>query len=377
MPALSTANCQPSTARRFALALGVAAAVILSAPFAQQAFTAASAAWPRQFRALGISATAGPAAVALVAALVRIREFRALRYMALALGFTIGAGYILINGLGFGESFHFVEYGLLALLFYRAWRPRGPEGEADASLVLLPLLSGAVAGVLDEWFQWFLPFRVGEARDVGLNTVALGCGLLVAIAVGPPTRVTLALRPRSLRRVGGLAGAVVVAFALFFQSVHLGYDIADGEIGVFRSRYSAAGLDAAARARAETWRDRPPVVVRRVSREDQYLSEGIWHVQRRNDAWAAGDAFGAWRENLILEEYYAPVLDAPSYSSTSGHRWPPEQRADAAARAAADHRAYVSTAYPTPSYAWPRTIYWGAHAMLLAAIAALCWRYGS
>ena len=40
----------------------------------------------------------------------------------------------------------------------------------------------------------------------------------------------------------------------------------------------------------------------------------------------------AWSENLILEKYYAPVLDTPSYISRTGHRWPPEQRADAEQR---------------------------------------------
>ena len=41
----------------------------------------------------------------------------------------------------------------------------------------------------------------------------------------------------------------------------------------------------------------------------------------------------AWRENLILERYFAPVLDTPTYASPHGNRWPPEQRADLANRA--------------------------------------------
>ncbi len=44
----------------------------------------------------------------------------------------------------------------------------------------------------------------------------------------------------------------------------------------------------------------------------------------------------AWHENLILERFFAPVLDRPTYVSLNGNRWPPEQRADAAARGAAD-----------------------------------------
>jgi len=230
---------------------------------------------------------------------------------------------------------------------------------------------------LDEWFQWFVPIRAGEARDVGLNTVAIGCGLLFAIAIEPPVRFRLALRRESVPRVGAWAAALVVIFGLFFQSVHLGYDVSDEEGGSFRSHSTAAGLRAESRERAEQWRTRPPIVLRRLSHEDHYLTEGLFHVQHRNEAWAAGDAFSAWRENRILETFYAPVLDTPSYAGASGHRWAPEQRADAEARAAGDHRPYVSAAYPFPLYAWPKAVYWAAHLVLLAAIVVLCRRSSS
>ncbi len=53
------------------------------------------------------------------------------------------------------------------------------------------------------------------------------------------------------------------------------------------------------------------------------------------------DFAAAWSENRILEKYYAPVLDTPSYISKTGLRWPAEQRADAEQR-------YKSTAAPLP-----------------------------
>ena len=330
------------------------------------------AAWPREFRAIAIGATAVPAIAVLLFALLRIRERRASRYLALALGVAIGGGYIFITGLSYGESFHFVEYGLLAMLFYRAWRPID-----DGSILLLPVLAGALVGTLDEWFQWFVPIRAGEARDVGLNTIAIACGLLVALAVDPPARLRLALRRESVTRVGAWASALVVVFTLFFQSVHLGYNIRDDEAGTFRSRYAAPDLAPVGRARAEQWRDRPPLVQRRLSREDQYLTEGLWHVQRRNLLWGAGDAFGAWHENRILEKFYAPVLDTSSYASAEGHRWPEVQRTDAESRAAEDLRPYVSDAQPFPVYAWPKPLFWAAHALLLAMISVLCRRHSS
>jgi predicted amidohydrolase YtcJ len=334
--------------RRFAVAVIVALAVILSAPFAQQLFTEVGNRWPQQFRAIGIAATAVPLAAALLVALVRIRERRAARYTALALSLAVTGSYILLTGLSFGESFHFVEYGLVAFFFYRAWRPL-----RDGSMFLLPLLAGVIVGSVDEWFQWFIPIRAGEARDVALNTIAIGCGVLFALAVDPPPRPTLALRRESFRRVGLGAIAALVVFGLFFQTVHVGYEIGDGEGHSFRSRFSAADLEAAGYERAARWRAQPPVTQRRVSREDQYLSEGLWHVRRRNRDWSEGDARGAWHENRILEQFFAPVLDTPTYASASGHRWPPEQRADAAARAAADLTPYESAAHPFPIHVWP------------------------
>ena len=334
--------------RRFAVAMAAAGAVILSAPFIQQAFTVASTAWGPQFRLLGIAATALPVGIALLVAAVRIHDRRPARYLALASSLAIGATYVLIDRLSFAEAFHFVEYGLLVWLFYRALRTRD-----DGSLLLLPLLAGVLIGTLDEWFQWFIPIRVGEARDVVLNGVASGCGLLFAIAIDPPTGLSVALRRESAARVRMWGGAALALFGLFFLTVHVGHDVHDAEVGTFRTRYTAAELVALARDRAERWRARPPLVQRRLSREDQYLTEGLWHVQRRNQAWSAGAVGDAWRENQILEKFYAPILEAPTYANRQGHRWSDEQRTDAAQRPGVDRAPSVSDAYPYPMYVWP------------------------
>jgi hypothetical protein len=50
--------------------------------------------------------------------------------------------------------------------------------------------------------------------------------------------------------------------------LHLGHDIADEEIGVFKSRYSKDRLGAMDAEKLEEWRTRRlPMVLRRVSRE--------------------------------------------------------------------------------------------------------------
>lgn len=334
--------------RRLVGAWLFAAAVILSAPFTQQLFAYVSGRWPDQSRALGLAATVVPAAIVCVLALRRIRERRLPRYTLGAAALALGAAYAWWMQLTFTEAFHFVQYGVLAVLYYRA-RIAGD----DWSIVALPLLAGAIAGSLDEWFQWFIPIRAGEARDVLINLVAALCGLLVGIAARPPARMRVALDRRSRALVLTHAAAALAVFTAFFYAVHVGHEVRDPEIGVFRSRYTAEQLAAASRERAVRWRDEPPVAQRRIGREDHYLTEALWRVSRRNTAWSAGDAAAAWRENRILETFYAPVLETPTYADPAGHRWPAAQRAEAAARAGEALRPQASEAYAYPLYLWP------------------------
>ena len=300
------------------------------------------------FRAAGLAATALPVGAALLVAAVRICDRRAARYIALASSVAIGTAYTLIDALSFAETFHFVEYGLLAWLVYRAVPTRD-----DGSLILLPLLAGVLVGTLDEWFQWFIPIRAGEVRDIFLDGIASGCGLLFAIAIDPPAGPVGALRRGPAVRLGRCGGAALVLLGLFVLTVHVGHDVRDPEIGTFRSRYTGAELAALARDRATRWRARPPLVLRRLAREDQYLTEGLWHVLRRNQAWSAGDVSDAWRENRILERFYVPVLEVPTYADPLGHRWSVAQRAEAAEWPGVDRAPSESDAYPYLLYVWP------------------------
>jgi hypothetical protein len=226
------------------------------------------------------------------------------------------------------------------------------------SVLVLPVLAGLLVGTLDEWFQWFIPSRVGEIRDVILDSAAVACGWLFSIGLDPPAHFTLAMRRGSAIRIGGMLAVAILVFGAFLETVHVGYDAGDPRIGVFRSRYTTVELESAARERAARWRDRPFMAGGRVSREDQYLSEALWHVRRRNQAASAGDVFTAWRENRILETFYTPVLEIPTYLGRPGFRWPVEQRVDVERRAQDDGRPYVSDAEPYRIYVWPKSRFW-------------------
>jgi lipopolysaccharide/colanic/teichoic acid biosynthesis glycosyltransferase/VanZ family protein len=78
----------------------------------------------------------------------------------------------------FRKGLHFVEYGLLAFLLYRAFRAvRGPEWSPK------PLyLAGAAAvayGFLDEFLQSFVPSRTGSAFDWAVDIL----GIVTVLAV--------------------------------------------------------------------------------------------------------------------------------------------------------------------------------------------------
>jgi hypothetical protein len=254
---------------------------------------------------------------------------------------------------------HFVEYGVIAYLFYRVWNHAG-----DLSIVVLPLLASFMVGTLDEGLQWFIPVRVGEAHDVFLNLASISCGLMFALALRPPGSFTMRTSRESARRIGLLAAVACLVFAAFVSQVHLGYAIDEPGIGRFHSHYTAAQLAALQSDRAERWKTAPPMTLRRLSQEDQYLDEGVWHVRRRN----VTEPAEAWRENLILERYFAPVLDTPTYASPQTNRWPPEQRADLERRGGGVAMDFTSAAEPYPIVAWPKGSFW----MMAVMLAALC-----
>ncbi len=346
------------------VALLASVSIVISAPFVGEIRGAIQAAFPGQYRSIVLTIVAGAVAVAAAAAVARIRERRALRYGLLALALGIGVAYARATSSGNPdvdavERFHFVEYGLLALLYHRVWRDR-----RDLSAFALPMLAGLLVAIGDELLQWFIPFRVGEMRDVLLNGVALGCGLLFGAGLTPPRRLEL-LRDRGARAtLARVAVVTIIACAIFFHAVHLGHDVRVQPVSRFLSRFSAEELVAAARDRPARWDGEPPSEGR-FSREDHYLAEARWHIQERNEAVSAGDIRAAWHEQLILDAFFEPVLEV-----LPGVRWPPEQRAEAEARAAAEPGAYRSAAHPHPIYPWNPRVVWTAVA---AAVVLITW----
>lgn len=335
-------------AGRLALAVGVSIVVLASAPAIGQIRGAIQSAFPGQYRLILGGFVVAAIVAGVLYAVATVRERRVLRFGLIGAAIAAGTWYSLATATGNAnvdavERFHFAEYGFLALLYHGVWRDR-----SAAAALLLAFLAVFMVGTLDEGIQWFVPIRVGEWRDVLLNSVAIICGLAFAVAL--QRRDAQSQPSRSSRRqLLVMLGATGLLFATFFYVVHVGHEVNDPEIGSFRSHYTASELLGNAADRAERWRTSPLTTLRRYSREDQYMSEGLWHIQARNEA--GDDPLTQWRENQILEKYFQPVLDFPTYNTPKGGRWPEEQRKNVGAVAAGDTRPWVSRANPYPIYA--------------------------
>ena len=276
------------------------------------------------------------------------------------------------------EAFHFVQYGVLSLLLFRALghRLRDPSIYAAAALI------GAAFGIFDELIQWVVPRRFFDYRDIGINALAVGLAQ-VALAAG--------IRPGFVRRPASPAGiqlacraamAVLLLLlfcisntpgALDFYSRHwpgaaaldqataeYGFRIEDPAIGVFFSRLPAEalkqldrerGAEAAAilastrsdsqytRFLAETPAHRDPLAVEariHVFRRDRHAGEALWRKDPGEVSYYARIARG---ENRILKTYFSNTL------ARSVFAWPEERerRIEALSRGAPPYRSAVSS----------------------------------
>jgi VanZ family protein len=343
------------------LAIGLSLAIVLGSPYIGQIRQAVQDAVPNQYRTIVGTAVVGGVLGALAFALTRIRERRRLRYLCLAGAVLLGVLYANASRTGNAdqdlvEQFHFVEYGLVTLVFYRVWR-----GRDDVGMLVLPICSAIIVGIADEWVQWFIPSRVGELHDVLINAVAAVCGVLFSVGVDPPRGVAMPHDRHARRMLAAAISVVLLAGGVFVDAVHMGYRVTQAGVGTFLSTFNADTLRSTAASRAAEWAVRADIAGTGLSREDHYLREGLWHVGVRNEALGDGDVTTAWNENLILETFYAPVLGL-------GLRWPPDQQAQIEKSAIRDASSYVSDAEPYPIFTFSRWWLWTGTALAVAFV---------
>ena len=362
------------------IACAAAAAVVLGAPVIGDLRNALLRTFPRYYVAIISAGVVLGAVIVLAACLRAITKDRPRRIGLLVLAVALaGASFALLRSgnanVDAVEAFHFVEYGVLTLLFF-PFGQRGARWEAYVQAALATM----VVGIADEWFQWFVPGRAGEWHDVLFDLLATACGLLLCAALDVRRGQSLDRPAARGVRLGLGAACVIVLLGAFIATIHLGSEIRDPEIGTFRSRFSADRLRQLGAERVSTWGGGRPPAAGRYGREDQYEAEALWHVRRRNfgmDQDRQGDPVEldvAWHENLILEGHFKAVLDAASAGGATGHRLAPGQLADLDARRAHGTAPFVSDAEAMPIYAWPPALFWTIVASIaLAAAGAGLW----
>jgi VanZ family protein len=101
---------------------------------------------------------------------------------------TIGLAYVILR-----KTSHFMSYGLLTFLFYRAFR--GGRGPFWSKRIAIWAASAAIGyGFLDELLQSFVPNRVGSPFDWAIDTA----GILTSIALLAWTRTRRDRAPAAL-----------------------------------------------------------------------------------------------------------------------------------------------------------------------------------
>jgi hypothetical protein len=374
-PLTGRATARPGLSARLTLALGAAALIVGGSPLVGALREALLTQWPAAY----VPTLAGCVIVAALAILMlavrgAVRPVvdaparwsgSKLAAIAVAFGLALAVGFMERTGdpnVDVVEAFHFVEYSVLTCLFAWALAPLVP-GHAW----VWAAAASIAAGAFDEWTQWFVPNRTGEIRDVGIDAVATVCGVLLVAALeigGRPDRRRL-VRPVAFAGAGAL-----LAVATCFAVIHLGAVVEDAEAGSFRSRYGGPALVELGRERAAQWGRGPIAPQGLFAREDQYLAEALWHVRRRNRAIEASDTVTAWREERILERYYAPILQVATAGRADGHALSPEQLA-AIEPGRTGAAAGASDASPIPIVTWSRGRFWTVVAGAIGGLAVV------
>ncbi len=257
------------------------------------------------------------------------------------------------------EGVHLLEYGILAILLFRAFRPSMPNG----LVFVAAALATALIGTVDEIIQWVSPSRFWDWRDLLLNGGAGALTQVMLWRVVRPSRQRW--DSRSLRTVLRLAAAQLILMSLCLANTpervaryaphlpaasHLmgslnpmaeyGYRHRAPGLGVFTSRLTVAELRIQDTSRAaevgpildanrqsygrflDTW----PVG------EDPFTYEARVHLFARDRNFAKAREQGfvgssaaeqlstAWYENRLVEMFFGDTLRQSSY------RWDPQLR---------------------------------------------------
>ncbi|SHI94785.1 VanZ like family protein [Algibacter luteus] len=116
--------------------------------------------------------------------------FSGLKSSGKRLEYWIYAGVIAVYGMAMlrmdlttAERSHMFEYGLLSILIYEALIERRLNGVNVKFPVFTSIMAAGTIGLLDEFIQLFIPYRVFDFVDIGFNYLASAFGVLISFGV--------------------------------------------------------------------------------------------------------------------------------------------------------------------------------------------------
>jgi hypothetical protein len=298
-------------------------------------------------------------ALGALRAIVRMRA-SVDRYLWLGAVTAIFAWYTLSLKSSPEEAVHFVQYGVLGVLIYRALA----HSISDPTIWITAVSIGASIGILDEVIQWLTPERYWDLRDIWLNFFGVAL-TMIGLAFGiRPSGIRPPVTAKGIRWLCRSAAIALLLlgtnlvntpdrFRFAFieaqsdQMVEYGHRHEDPEIGVFQSRFSLEELKRTDEARSEeaaaildqyaTGEKYAAFLSAYPAPVDPFLHEMRVHIFRRDhyarvsalhaEPESKHDAGIAVRENQILEKYFGKTLAASTL------KWTEQQLRDLTARA--------------------------------------------
>lgn len=137
------------------------------------------------------------------------------------------------------ERFHLIEYGLLAVLVCAAMQ----RHDYDWLALGWGFAAAWFMGMADELFQWWLPARVGEWRDVVINIQSGALGLAAFVLLETNRFKWRRVPRRQLVYLCLAFSTLVFLSGAFITRIHVfGHRNVDPDIGTFNSFFTADEL---------------------------------------------------------------------------------------------------------------------------------------
>jgi VanZ family protein len=299
------------------------------------------------------------------------------------------------------EAVHFLEYGLLGYLLFRALRHHIP----DKTIYLAVFLIGGMVGILDEVLQWIIPLRYWDFRDIGLNALSVGLSQTAIWRGIRPKLPSLRVKPRSFRIIFWLLAVNLILLGLCMSNTprlverytaHLPFlsflqkeeamtefkfKHTDPEIGVFFSRLTLEELKNTDKEKAQEyglilaeWKQKKynDFLTSFPGWAHPFLHEMRVHIFRRNRRFSRAEEterpeerrenlFIAYKENLILQKYFGLTLEKSPYE------WP-ENRIGRIKKEIDEHAFYRSPVSAAPFFHLEGIKLWGTILLLLLVL---------